>query len=117
MTAAWRRCAICPDWICALHGRHAHDCGCPPIERWAIDPYTEGGPMPDQPSARIILEVLSTNQTVFPERAGIHVTLNGTLDGDPETLVALMRARQRGRPIVRVTIEAIATDEDEEGAP
>lgn len=39
---AWEACDCCEDWICNIHGCHAHDCDCPPIDDWDIDPYSEG---------------------------------------------------------------------------
>jgi len=38
-TPAWIPCRCCENYICTLHGEHAHDCECPPIEEWDSDPY------------------------------------------------------------------------------
>jgi len=38
-TAAWVRCEMCEDFNCTIHGMHAYDCPCPPIEEWSEDPY------------------------------------------------------------------------------
>lgn len=43
--ACWTRCECCEDFICNIHGMHAYDCDCPPIDEWAslgIDPYSCG---------------------------------------------------------------------------
>ena len=40
--ACWTPCPCCEDFICNLHGAHAHDCPCPPVEDWhaiGADPY------------------------------------------------------------------------------
>jgi hypothetical protein len=42
---AWIPCAWdCGDYWCLIHKMHVHDCDCPPIEEWWLDPYSEGGP-------------------------------------------------------------------------
>ena len=38
MDMAWVPC-ICENYWCLIHGMHAHDCPCPPIEEWETDPY------------------------------------------------------------------------------
>lgn len=40
MVPAWVPCDSCEDFICQLHGCHAHECGCPPVEEWPTDPYS-----------------------------------------------------------------------------
>jgi len=37
----WVRCSLCPEYWCQLHGQHAHDCDCPPVEDWpaGTSPY------------------------------------------------------------------------------
>lgn len=36
----WSQCQ-CGNFVCALHGGHVHDCGCPAIEEWGVvDPYS-----------------------------------------------------------------------------
>lgn len=42
---AWVRCPHCGDFWCRIHEAHAHECACPPLEDWEVDPYTEGGPI------------------------------------------------------------------------
>ena len=37
--AAWVPCSTCDDYWCTVHGAHAHECSCPPIEEWETDPY------------------------------------------------------------------------------
>ena len=37
---AWVPCPDCDDKWCNIHGKHAHECPCPPIEEWTTDPYT-----------------------------------------------------------------------------
>lgn len=39
--AAWIPCGGCDDFFCTLHGTHAYDCECPPIEEWDADPYAD----------------------------------------------------------------------------
>jgi hypothetical protein len=42
---AWIRCETCEDFLCRIHGgSHVHDCPCPPIDLWEVDPYSDGGP-------------------------------------------------------------------------
>jgi len=36
--APWERC-VCGDMWCHEHGKHTHECSCPPIEEWTTDPY------------------------------------------------------------------------------
>lgn len=39
----WYRCEDCENFLCSIHGIHAHDCDCPSLEEWdeaGIDPYT-----------------------------------------------------------------------------
>lgn len=41
--ACWTLCPCCEDHLCNLHGSHAHDCACLPVEEWSargLDPYT-----------------------------------------------------------------------------
>lgn len=40
--SAWMPCPCCEEWICTIHGEHAHDCECPGIEEWEILPYESG---------------------------------------------------------------------------
>ena len=47
---AWVRCEGCDEFHCAIHGQHVSVCPCPPIEQWAVDPYTTGRPI--APGAR-----------------------------------------------------------------
>jgi hypothetical protein len=42
---AWVRCRCCEEFHCTIHGQHASTCPCPPIEQWAVDPYTTGRPI------------------------------------------------------------------------
>jgi DNA-binding phage protein len=35
----WIPCPCCDCYLCTIHGAHAHDCPCPPIEEWETDPY------------------------------------------------------------------------------
>ncbi len=42
---AWVPCDCCDDFLCRIHGCHAHDCDCPAVEEWGdVDPYSAGGP-------------------------------------------------------------------------
>lgn len=44
--AARVRCPDCENFLCNIHGSHAHDCDCPELEVWdlaGIDPYSQGG--------------------------------------------------------------------------
>lgn len=39
---AWTECPDCGDFWCNLHGMHAYDCPCPPVDDWAeqnLSPY------------------------------------------------------------------------------
>jgi hypothetical protein len=44
---AWVRCDCCENYLCRIHGTHAHDCPCPPVEEWANSPYDHGSPGQD----------------------------------------------------------------------
>lgn len=44
---AWVPCPCCDNFLCTLHGEHAHDCACPPIDDWTLDPYSQGGVAPE----------------------------------------------------------------------
>lgn len=39
---AWVKCECCDEFICSIHSTHAHECECPPIEDWGVDPYSSG---------------------------------------------------------------------------
>lgn len=42
ISPAWIPCDCCDNYICTIHGMHAHECECPPIDEWGdIDPYSE----------------------------------------------------------------------------
>lgn len=41
---AWIPCECCDEWQCTYHGEHAHECECPPIEEWELDPYADAHP-------------------------------------------------------------------------
>ena len=38
---AWGPCPCCENYLCMIHGQHAHDCPCPEIAEWKTDPYTQ----------------------------------------------------------------------------
>lgn len=40
---AWVPCPCCEEFLCTIRRCHAHECDCPPIEEWEVDPYTSGG--------------------------------------------------------------------------
>lgn len=40
-SAAWVPCE-CGEWWCMIHGAHASECDCPPVDELDFDPYTEG---------------------------------------------------------------------------
>lgn len=40
---AWVKCPSCDDFFCSIHRAHAYDCKCPAIDKWKVDPYSEGG--------------------------------------------------------------------------
>ena len=45
----WTRCLLYDDYLCNVHEVHAHECGCPDVETFAllgIDPYTTPTPRP-----------------------------------------------------------------------
>ena len=33
---AWMKCDCCDDFLCTIHGDHAADCPCPPIDVWSL---------------------------------------------------------------------------------
>jgi site-specific DNA-cytosine methylase len=42
VVAPWVECPDCGDFWCRLHGMHAYDCACPPVDDWAeydLSPY------------------------------------------------------------------------------
>lgn len=39
--SAWTPCPCCENFLCLIHGGHAHDCPCPPLEEWTTNPYTD----------------------------------------------------------------------------
>ncbi len=39
ISPAWERCPCCENFWCNRHQMHAHDCDCPPIEKWEPTPY------------------------------------------------------------------------------
>jgi len=41
---AWIPCPDCEEFWCRIHERHTHECACPPMDEWTVDPYTAGGP-------------------------------------------------------------------------
>lgn len=41
---AWAPCWCGDHFWCRIHGVHAEDCDCEPIEEWTVDPYEQGGP-------------------------------------------------------------------------
>ncbi len=40
---AWTPCECCGELLCTIHRTHTHDCGCPPVEEWTVDPYARTG--------------------------------------------------------------------------
>lgn len=42
---AWIPCPSCPEFWCTIHDQHACDCPCPPVEEWAVDPYSARAPL------------------------------------------------------------------------
>lgn len=44
---AWIPCGGCEEFWCTIHGAHASQCPCPPIEDWEVDPYSDApaGPL------------------------------------------------------------------------
>lgn len=37
-SGSWVPC-VCGEWVCLIHGGHAADCPCPPVDEWDCDPY------------------------------------------------------------------------------
>lgn len=35
VSPAWVKCECCEDYVCQVHGCHAHECTCASIEDWA----------------------------------------------------------------------------------
>ena len=44
VTPAWIPCPCCENFLCTIHGMHAHDCPCPPVDEWPTDPYADPQP-------------------------------------------------------------------------
>lgn len=41
----WLPCDDCEEMICTVHGQHAFECDCPPIDEWGNkDPYEHDYP-------------------------------------------------------------------------
>lgn len=68
MTAAWIPCECCENFLCTIHGTHAHDCECPPIDEWDIDPYSES-PMTASKEAKA---AGLKNLLLVTEMTGVH---------------------------------------------
>lgn len=47
----WVPCPCCDEHLCTVHGMHAFECPCPPIEEWEESPYM---PDADPPRSRNI---------------------------------------------------------------
>jgi hypothetical protein len=45
---AWVPCDSCENYWCTIHGMHAFECTCPPIEEWSASPYRSSDPLLDQ---------------------------------------------------------------------
>jgi hypothetical protein len=39
MIPAWIPCECCEGFMCSIHGNHVHECKCPEIGEWSVDPY------------------------------------------------------------------------------
>ena len=40
--APWTPCPCCENYLCKIHGMHAHDCPCPALEDWGdVNPYAQ----------------------------------------------------------------------------
>jgi len=49
----WAPCDCCDEFVCNIHGVHAFECECPPIDEWGqIDPYTT--PATEAPDVRLL---------------------------------------------------------------
>ncbi len=46
--APWTPCPCCENYLCNIHGTHAHDCPCSGIEEWETSPYLPGPPAPKE---------------------------------------------------------------------
>ena len=38
----WKPCPKCSDYLCTVHGMHAHDCACPNADELPKSPYPVG---------------------------------------------------------------------------
>jgi DNA (cytosine-5)-methyltransferase 1 len=38
---AWQPCECCDEFFCNIHGMHAFECDCPPVDEWDTDPYSD----------------------------------------------------------------------------
>ncbi len=36
---AWLPCDSCENYLCTIHGKHAHECDCAEIAEWSVNPY------------------------------------------------------------------------------
>lgn len=68
--------------------------------------------MTDDLTLQLRIDTVSTYQTPINERSEVHVKLDGVLTGPADTLLSLLRARQQGRPIVRVVVLEIAPEDE-----
>ena len=56
---AWTPCHQCENFLCSIHGGHAHDCSCPPLEVWdelGINPYFTGGELAPEALAKLVAQ-------------------------------------------------------------
>lgn len=71
MAGIWIPCPCCDEHFCTLHGIHACDCDCPPIDKMSFDPYSEGG-------ARVVDGVANY---YVDRREAPGITISDTTDG------------------------------------
>src|SRR5436305_690717 len=85
MIPAWIPCTGCENFWCTIHGMHAHDCSCPPIEEWTVDPYS-GVPL---------MPVTIPTQFKLTEAERARLDELGRLWGEPEHPLPWVRVIRR----------------------
>lgn len=97
MPAAWIRCDDCGEFFCLIHGMHAAECDCPPVDELDFDPYCEGFTVPNKP---VIIQVPPDLEAALME----HVTETHTIQAEilrrlAKSLRVTVAKPVRGRPV------------------
>ena len=99
----WIPCPHCCEYWCLLHGKHAHDCDCPPVEEWLVSPYLKA-PMPKAP------DTFATRLNAARVQSGLSViTLASKAGIHPDYVYRLERgAREPSLAVARALARALA---------